>query len=83
MIELPWKKEPPVDKKLLELYIDRMVSRSKRFDVFAILMPVSIFTYIKYEGINARFTKLPDPVGTDTVWVKVTKFKKNEKESIR
>lgn len=76
MIELPWKEKLTVNKTMLDMHINTMIRRSESGDVFAILLPVSIYEYIKNEGINAELTELPDySTAPGVIWIKVKKIK--------
>lgn len=75
MIELPWRKILSIDKHVLKVYVNTMIKRSEHSDVFAILMPVSVYEHIKNVGINAELVELPDFAGLDMIWVKVNKIR--------
>lgn len=75
MIELAWRVKPEVDKQLLQNHLDIMQKRSGLVDNFAVRLPVLVYEYIRDEGINAEFTRLPDNTSPGMVWVRVRKLK--------
>lgn len=75
MIELPWKEVLPIDKHMFRVHVNTMIKRSEMSDVFAILMPVSVYEHIKNVGINAELVELPDVAGPDMIWLKVNKVR--------
>lgn len=76
MIELPWNAVQPIDRHVLRTYVDTMIRRSEMSDVFAILMPLTVYIHIKSVGINAELIELPNSAGHDMVWIKVSKIRK-------
>lgn len=76
MIELSWNDVQPIDRHILRTYVDTMIRRSELSNVFAILMPLTIYIYIRDNGINAELEELPDFAGPDMVWIKVSKIRR-------
>lgn len=69
MIELPWRVRPNVDKRLLKIHLNRITTKSGTSKAFTIQIPISVFDYIKDEGINAEIIELARSNGVVTIRV--------------
>jgi hypothetical protein len=63
-----------ISKELLEQYVSSMNKRALSADEFIILMPISVYEYIKHVGINADFMEFR-PNSVDMIWIRVMKLK--------
>lgn len=79
MLKLLWTKKPAVRQAVVNEYMNKMQIRANQDNVFAILLPIAVYDYIKKEDINADISKISSDgaIPFNTVWVLV---KQPEKE---
>lgn len=81
MITLTWRTKPKIDTTLLQMYINKLETRSQQnSNMFVILLPIEVYDYIVRKGINAKLIVLTGvtEVPTNKVWVQVEKLGKKE-----
>lgn len=75
MFKLKWNSKKSVNEHLLDIHIAYLKRYATGYNVFIMLIPMSVYKHIKKVGINAIITILPDKTLASMVWIKVSQSK--------